>query len=101
MSPLHQPIGISGRVKLAVRQGDQVVRSYPWQENLILDQGKDMIATTLFNQLFAALHGRQPNGSTVQGSTVMNPPFNITFNATGNGQEIAETIEQVARGEFY
>lgn len=32
----------------------ELVRSYPWQDNLILDQGLDKVASVLYNQLFAA-----------------------------------------------
>jgi hypothetical protein len=46
---------LKGRVKIGVLDGNgELVRSYPWQDNLILDQGLDKIATVLYNQLFAA-----------------------------------------------
>jgi hypothetical protein len=68
---------LSGRLKLAIREGERVVRSYPWQDNLILDQGLDMIATTLFNQVFtncAVGSGNDP--------TSWNPGATATVNGT-------------------
>jgi hypothetical protein len=49
-------IGLGGRVRVAVIDAatKRVLRKGKWQKNLILDQGMDMIATTLFNQLFTA-----------------------------------------------
>lgn len=45
---------LKGRVQVAVMEGEKCVRSYPWQDNLILDQGLDYVASTLYNRLFAA-----------------------------------------------
>jgi len=56
---------LSGRIKVAVRQGGRVVKEYPWQDNLILDQGLDKLATMQFNQVFqacAAGTGSNPTG---------------------------------------
>lgn len=71
--------GLRGRVKCAVVENGEVVREYDWQDNLILDQGLDFLATTLYNQLFiacAAGTGTQTTGrntgasATVSGTTV-------------------------------
>lgn len=45
---------LKGRIQVAVRAGDKVLLTQPWQNNLILDQGLDYVASTLYNQLFAA-----------------------------------------------
>lgn len=45
---------LKGKVRVAVRQGNQIVRDYGWQDNLILDQGLDKIAIMPINQVFAA-----------------------------------------------
>lgn len=45
---------LKGRVRVAVREGDRVVRDYGWQDNLILDQGLDKIAIMPINQVFVA-----------------------------------------------
>lgn len=45
---------LKGRVQVAIREGDRVVHRFPWQNNLILDQGLDYVASTLYNQLFNA-----------------------------------------------
>lgn len=45
---------LKGRVQVAIREGDKLVQVRPWQDNLILDQGLDYVASTLYNQLFAA-----------------------------------------------
>lgn len=45
---------LKGRVKIAVLENGHVVEERPWQDNLILDQGLDKLATVYFNQLFHA-----------------------------------------------
>jgi len=76
---------LSGKVKVAIVEDGRVVREFPWQDNLILDQGLDYVASTLWNQLFTAVAcgtgtnptGRAPtNTATMVGNT-------ITANAAG------------------
>jgi hypothetical protein len=64
---------------VAVREGERIVKDYGWQDNLILDQGLDKIATMPFNQVFAACcagtgsnpTGRNPGVSaTISGTTL-------------------------------
>jgi len=43
---------LAGRVRIAIREGDRLVRVFPWQKNLILDQGLDKFAAMPFNQVF-------------------------------------------------
>jgi hypothetical protein len=45
---------ISGKVRVAIRQGEQIVKEFVSQDNLILDQGLDMAASTVWNQVFVA-----------------------------------------------
>lgn len=45
---------LKGRIQVAVRAGGEIISTEPWQDNLILDQGLDYVASTLYNQLFAA-----------------------------------------------
>jgi len=45
-------IGLSGRVKLRVRQAGRIIRETPWRKNLILDAGLNLIATTRFADCF-------------------------------------------------
>lgn len=45
---------LNGKVRVCVRAGDRIVRDLGWQDNLILDQGLDKIATVLFGNLFSA-----------------------------------------------
>lgn len=52
MNKIHA--GLKGRVRVSVLQDGRIVEERSWQKNLILDQGLDKVATTLFNQLFAA-----------------------------------------------
>lgn len=70
---------LKGRIRVAVRQGERIVKDYGWQDNLILDQGLDKIATMAFNNVFVACccgTGSNPTGrdpqttATVSGTTL-------------------------------
>jgi hypothetical protein len=45
---------LKGRVRVCVRESKRIIRDLGWQENLILDQGLDKIATVQFANLFSA-----------------------------------------------
>jgi hypothetical protein len=70
---------LKGRVRVAVRQDGRVVKDYGWQDNLILDQGLDKIATMPFNQAFVACccgtgsnpTGRNPNTTATISGTAL------------------------------
>jgi hypothetical protein len=47
-----QSLGVKGRYKVRVRQGDQIVEERDWQPNLILDQGLDKFATVRIADCF-------------------------------------------------
>jgi hypothetical protein len=56
---------LEGRLQVAIREGNRVVKKFPWQKNLLLDQGLDKIATMPFNEVFAnccAGTGSNPTG---------------------------------------
>src|ERR1700757_5068654 len=70
---------LKGRVRVAVRQAGRIIEDYGWQDNLILDQGLDKLATMPFNQVFTACccgtgsnpTGRNPNTTaTVSGNVL-------------------------------
>jgi len=63
-------LGLEGRVRLSVIDPDsgRVFRKFPWQKNLILDQGMDMVPTTLFNGLFTACAAGTDTSPTDQAS---------------------------------
>lgn len=70
---------LKGRVRVAVREGDHIVRDFGWQDNLILDQGLDKLAIMPINQVFQACccgtgsnpTGRNPNTTaTISGTTL-------------------------------
>lgn len=78
---------LKGRVRVAVRQGEKIVRDYGWQDNLILDQGLDKLAIMPFNAVFTACccgtgsnpTGRNPNASaTISGTTLTAAGANFT-----------------------
>jgi hypothetical protein len=70
---------LKGRVRVAVRQDGQIIKDYGWQDNLILDQGLDKLATMPFNQVFTACccgtgsnpTGRNPNTTATVAGTVL------------------------------
>jgi hypothetical protein len=68
--------GLSGRAKVAVLSGGHVVEERRWEENLILNQGLDKIATVLFNQLFANCALGDNNSP-----TTIDPQSNATVSA--------------------
>lgn len=60
---------LKGRIRVAVREGERVIKDYGWQDNLILDQGLDKIATMPFNNVFVACccgTGSNPTGRNPQ-----------------------------------
>jgi len=62
--------GLGGRVQVAVLDAatGRVMRKLPWQTNLILDQGMDMIASMLFNQTFTNCAAGTGSAATDQSS---------------------------------
>jgi hypothetical protein len=63
-------------MRVCVREGNRLIRDLGWQDNLILDQGLDKIATVYFANLFAACAvgtGTDP--------TTIRPPTIATVNA--------------------
>jgi hypothetical protein len=76
---INSSAGLKGRLKIAVLDNGHVVEERPWQDNLILDQGLDYLATYQFNQLFTACcvgNGTDPTDinpnttATVSGTTL-------------------------------
>jgi hypothetical protein len=99
---------LQGRIKCAIVQGGQVMREYPWQKNLILDQGLDMVADTFYNQVFiacAAGTGTAPTGrdsgttGTVSGTTMISTA--ATFLSTDVGTDVLFDSGQSAKIETY
>lgn len=52
MKSIHA--SLKGRVHVCVREGGELIRDLGWQDNLILDQGLDKVATVYFANLFTA-----------------------------------------------
>jgi hypothetical protein len=71
-------IGLKGKVRVMVLEEGEPVSDSGWQENLILDQGLDKLASVQFNQVFSACAVGTDNSPT----TIV-PPAGTTATVSG------------------
>lgn len=81
---------LKGRIQIAIREGERIVQKFPWQENLILDQGLDKIAVMPFNEVFLNCccgtgsnpTGRNPSASATISGTTLTANLSVFSSAT-------------------
>jgi IPT/TIG domain len=71
-------IGLKGKVRVMVLEEGEPISDSGWQENLILDQGLDKLATLQFNQVFSACAVGTDNSP-----TTIQPPAGTTATVSG------------------
>ena len=102
---LRSQIGVSGRIKVMVIQGGQVVQEHPWQHNLVLDYGLDRLAVESFEQCMqycVAGTGSTPTETLSGATTASQTGSTLTasgsiFSAADAGRVIKMASGQVRR----